>query len=71
MFKNKIFIISIIFILFSNGLWAKDQFPIDEVITYGKLDNGFTYYIRNNQKPKKKVYIKLVIKAGSATRSLH
>jgi len=65
MFKNKIFIILIIFILFSNGLRAKDQFPIDETITYGKLDNGFTYYIRNNEKPKNKVYIKLVIKAGS------
>ena len=65
MIKNKIFIILIIFILFSNGLRAKDQFPIDETITYGKLDNGFTYYIRNNEKPKNKVYIKLVIKAGS------
>jgi len=29
------------------------------------LDNGFTYYIRENEKPKDKVYIKLVIKAGS------
>ena len=38
---------------------------MDAGITYGKLDNGFTYYIRKNEKPKDKVYIKLVIKAGS------
>jgi len=62
--KN-ILIISIIFALFSLNLNAENQFPIDKTITYGKLDNGFTYYIRENEKPKDKAYIKLVIKAGS------
>ncbi|MDB9768018.1 insulinase family protein [Candidatus Pelagibacter sp.] len=62
--KN-ILIISIIFALFSLNLNAENQFPIDKAITYGKLDNGFTYYIRENEKPKDKAYIKLVIKAGS------
>jgi len=46
-------------------LKAQNEFPMDVGITYGKLDNGFTYYIRENEKPKDKVYIKLVIKAGS------
>ena len=63
--KINLFIISIIFALFSANLNAENQFPIDKAITYGKLDNGFTYYIRDNEKPKDKVYIKLVIKAGS------
>ena len=64
-FKYKSFLISIFFILFTIFLNAENQFPIDKAITYGKLDNGFTYYIRENEKPKDKAYIKLVIKAGS------
>jgi len=64
-FKYKSPLISIFFILFTINLNAENQFPIDKAITYGKLDNGFTYYIRENEKPKDKVYIKLVIKAGS------
>ena len=64
-FKYKSFSISIFFILFTINLNAENQFPIDKAITYGKLDNGFTYYIRENEKPKDKAYIKLVIKAGS------
>ena len=39
--------------------------PMDTKITYGKLDNGVTYYVKNNQLPKNKAYIELVIKAGS------
>ena len=42
-----------------------NEFPLDSNITYGKLDNNLTYYIRENQKPKDKAYIKMVIKAGS------
>jgi zinc protease len=64
-FKYKSFLLSIFFILFTINLNAENQFPIDKAITYGKLDNGFTYYIRENEKPKDKAYIKLVIKAGS------
>ena len=63
--KNKLFLTTIIFVLFASVLKAKNEFPMDERITYGKLDNGFTYYIRENETPKDKVYIKLVIKAGS------
>ena len=65
MFKNKLALISIIFVLFTSALKAENEFPMDAAITYGKLDNGFTYYIRENEKPKDKAYIKLVIKAGS------
>jgi zinc protease len=44
---------------------AENEFPLDPSITYGKLENGLTYYIRENQTPKDKVSIKLIIKAGS------
>jgi len=44
---------------------TENEFPLDPAITYGKLENGLTYYIRENQTPKDKVSIKLIIKAGS------
>ena len=43
----------------------KKILPMDNKITYGKLDNGVTYYVKNNQIPKNKAYVELVIKAGS------
>ena len=39
--------------------------PMDKNITHGKLNNGVTYYVKNNQLPKNKAYVELVIKAGS------
>jgi zinc protease len=39
--------------------------PVDEKIRIGKLENGFTYYIRKNQKPEKRLEMRLIIKAGS------
>ena len=61
----KKFLVITVFILFTDILSAEEKFPIDQNIHFGKLDNGFTYYIRKNKKPKDKVYVKLVIKAGS------
>ena len=39
--------------------------PLDKKIVYGKLDNGFTYYIRNNKKPENMIQFRLVSNAGS------
>ena len=50
--------------VFSEGK-TENEFLLDPAITYGKLENGFTYYIRENQTPKDKATIKLIIKAGS------
>ena len=41
------------------------QVPLDKKVRYGKLDNGFTYYIRNNKKPEKMIQFRLVTNAGS------
>jgi len=41
------------------------QLPTDPDVVTGKLDNGLTYYIRNNHKPENKVELRLVVKAGS------
>ena len=41
------------------------KIPLDKEITYGKLDNGLTYYIKKNTSPKKKSTIHLIVKVGS------
>lgn len=37
----------------------------DKNVLRGKLPNGFTYFIRENKKPEKRVQITLAVKAGS------
>ncbi|WP_299437337.1 pitrilysin family protein [uncultured Aquimarina sp.] len=41
------------------------KIPTDPNVKIGKLDNGLTYYIRNNGKPEDKVELRLVVNAGS------
>ena len=41
------------------------QVPLDKKVVYGKLDNGFTYYVRNNKKPENMIQFRLVSNAGS------
>ncbi len=43
----------------------KAPIPKDPDVVTGKLDNGLTYYIRNNHKPASKVELRLAVKAGS------
>ena len=42
-----------------------EKVPMDKKVRYGKLDNGFTYYIRANKKPENRVQFRLVTNAGS------
>lgn len=39
--------------------------PIDPNVRIGKLENGLTYYIRENGRPEDKVELRLVVNAGS------
>ena len=39
--------------------------PPDPTIITGKLDNGLTYYIKQNKKPEKRMEMRLAINAGS------
>lgn len=43
----------------------KAMLPLDPKVIKGKLENGLTYYIRQNNKPEKKVELRLVVKVGS------
>jgi len=42
-----------------------DTLPMDQAIIYGKMENGLTYYIRQNHKPEKRAELRLVVNAGS------
>ena len=44
---------------------ADDVIPLDPDITYGRLDNGITYYIKYNAKPEKRAELRLAVNAGS------
>lgn len=39
--------------------------PLDPAVTYGRLPNGLTYYIRENHRPAKRAELRLVVNAGS------
>ncbi|MCA9751907.1 MAG: insulinase family protein [Gemmatimonadetes bacterium] len=41
------------------------EIPLDPAVTVGKLDNGLTYIVRANGKPKARADLRLVVQAGS------
>ncbi|HVY75759.1 MAG TPA: pitrilysin family protein, partial [Puia sp.] len=51
-------------LIFYFSLFAQ-PLPLDPAIRTGKLPNGFTYYIRKNTEPAKRVQLYLVNKVGS------
>jgi len=67
MFKKTIF--SFLFLVYTlGGIVAQgltDSLPIDTQVKTGRLDNGLTYYIRQNKEPKNRLELRLVINAGS------
>ncbi|MGC9330704.1 MAG: M16 family metallopeptidase [Bacteroidales bacterium] len=42
-----------------------DKIPFNDSVTYGKLDNGLTYYIKSNSKPENRAELTLAVYAGS------
>ncbi|PID88363.1 MAG: peptidase M16 [Bacteroidia bacterium] len=56
--------IAALFVAFVSSLSAQNV-PVDKSIRIGTLKNGMKYYIKKNQKPEKKVELRLVINAGS------
>lgn len=52
--------------LWSNGFAQQNsQLPIDSQVRIGHLDNGLTYYIRHNEKPKDRADFYIVQKVGA------
>lgn len=44
---------------------ASDSLPHDTSVVVGHLPNGFTYYLRHNEEPRKRAELRLVVNAGS------
>lgn len=65
--KNQVLAVlsALLFIVPSTFGQSKTTIPINPDVRIGRLDNGLTYYIRNNPKPEDKVELRLVINAGS------
>ena len=68
--NSKLLFISILlgFVLMSLSAQQTDPgqpIPIDPNIKPGKLDNGITYYIKQNKKPEKRMEMRLAVNAGS------
>ena len=69
--KNlRLFFIPVILVIFSSGLLSQqpgmnDPIPPDPAIRIGKLENGLTYYIKQNKKPEKRIELRLAVNAGS------
>jgi zinc protease len=49
----------------SNGTQLSALLPADPAVKVGTLPNGLRYYIRKNDKPEKRVELRLVVNAGS------
>ncbi len=66
--KAKIFWLLTTIFLFTTGYAQVDlnkKLPTDPNVIIGKLPNGLTYYIKHNEKPKNRVFLRLVVNAGS------
>lgn len=48
-----------------NGKGNGNQLVMDSAIKQGSLNNGMTYFIRENSEPKNRIQLRLVVKAGS------
>ena len=68
--KNLLYLILFFFSIFHENKLiflnaSGNELLLNKEITFGKLDNGLTYYIKKNSKPKGKASIHLILKAGS------
>ena len=42
-----------------------NQLVMDSAFKQGKLDNGMSYFVRENAEPKNRIQLRLAVKAGS------
>ncbi|WP_207421011.1 M16 family metallopeptidase [Desertivirga brevis] len=65
--KPSQFLVLIAFLFLTTVVKSQQNLPVplDPMVRFGKLKNGFTYYIRKNSTPEKRAYFYLATKAGS------
>lgn len=64
--KSKIFINKFLTPLFTLLLiFSCSKYQVDPSLVHGQLDNGFSYFVYSNPKPKESLSLRLVVKSGS------
>jgi zinc protease len=70
--KLSFYLLSTLLLLLSLSLFSQEitysptaPLPMDPDVIYGKLDNGMTYYIRENREPKERAELYLAVNAGA------
>lgn len=61
---KKVLLLAVLFLL-PFAVFGFQQLDTDPSVKIGKLDNGFTYYLRNNPKPENRIEFRLAVNAGS------
>ena len=61
-YKFRTFVVAMLCLL---SAASAQQIPLDPAVKTGKLSNGFTYYIRKNNEPAKRIQLYLVNDVGS------
>jgi zinc protease len=66
--KLQLFFVAIMLLFIGNTFAQTDltqELPKDPNVIYGVLENGMTYYIRNNETPKNRAELTLIVRSGS------
>jgi zinc protease len=65
--KNIFFLFAFLIIsgVCAQSFELEDEIPFDNSVLVGKLDNGITYYIKENMQPQNRAHLRLVVNAGS------
>lgn len=63
--KTKLFLLISFLSFLTFGQELNDKLPVTNEVTTGKLTNGLTYYVRENKKPENRIFLRLVVNAGS------
>ena len=74
LFKTSVLFCLVSFLSFgqaTNSVELQLEIPTDPSVKIGELENGLTYYIKNNPKAKDKAELRLVINAGSVLEEEH
>ncbi|WP_352421689.1 insulinase family protein [Proteiniphilum sp.] len=64
---KRVFLLSLLLVILSSGSYAQQipPVPVDDQVRTGQLDNGLTYYIRENKLPENRADFYIVQKVGS------
>jgi len=67
MLQKAFWTLGLVFLVLAGTVAQNPDQPLklDPNIRYGKLDNGFTYYIKHNEEPENRVELRLAVNAGS------